>query len=314
MLLEQIQRVLDLRCDIPGRGQRVLLRGDLRQEVRVGIGRCQHLMHFPQAPAQHTGEIFQFDERVVVLLLLGHGVGQFIAQRPFEVVLRPFPGIALIVQVALGDHQQVVCTRPVPAHHGPQQWRDIAEPGCGQTGAHFQFRMHAAGDLADQLEHHAVADHHRAVGLFRRQVAHRRLRVEAEFFQFGGGLEANVAIAAGQYGASLNPLQYGMHEGLQAEGIGDQADLASAPYPRQRQLLRQRRTDLILGDKAERQLIATALATAGDIDLTEQHRMLRIAEAHAVGQIDLLDGGVLAGEPATILQPAGQDALLKDVA
>ncbi|MNS80326.1 hypothetical protein D3C72_1140030 [compost metagenome] len=105
-----------------------------------------------------------------------------------------------------------------------------------------------------------------------------------------------------------------MHKGVQAEGIGDQADLASAPYPRQRQLLRQRRTDLILGDKAERQLIATALATAGDIDLTEQHRMLRIAEAHAVGQIDLLDGGVLTGEPATILQPAGQDALLKGVA
>ncbi|MNZ79220.1 hypothetical protein D3C78_978180 [compost metagenome] len=91
--------------------------------------------------------------------------------------------------------------------------------------------MHTGGDLADQLQHQAVADHHRAVGLFGRQVTHRRLGIEAEFFQFGGGLEANVAIAGGQYGAGLNALQYGMHKGVQAEGIGDQADLASAPYP-----------------------------------------------------------------------------------
>jgi len=62
--------------------------------------------------------------------------------------------------------------------------------------------------------------------------------IEAEFFPFGVGLEANVAIAEGQYGTGLNALQYGMHERFQAEGIGDQADLASTPYPRQRQLLR----------------------------------------------------------------------------
>ncbi|MNZ79219.1 hypothetical protein D3C78_978170 [compost metagenome] len=79
MLLEQVQRVLDLRRNIPGRGQRLFLRGDLGQEVRVGTGRRQHLMHFPQALTEHCGEIFQFAERVVMLLLLGHGVGQFIA-------------------------------------------------------------------------------------------------------------------------------------------------------------------------------------------------------------------------------------------
>ncbi|MNS95250.1 hypothetical protein D3C72_1294990 [compost metagenome] len=122
MLLEQVQRALDLRRDILGRGQRLLLRSDLGQEVRVGTRRRQHLVHFPQTLTKHSGEIFQFAERVVMLFLLGHGVGQFITKRPFEVVLGPFPGVALIAQVALGDHQQIIFTRPVPAHHGPQQW------------------------------------------------------------------------------------------------------------------------------------------------------------------------------------------------
>ncbi|MNP23631.1 hypothetical protein D3C76_1163480 [compost metagenome] len=105
MLLEQVQRMLDLCRHILGRGLRFFLCGDLRQEVRVGARRRQYLMHFPQTLTQHSGEIFQFAERVVVLFLLGHGVGQFIAKRPFEVVLRPLPGVALIVQIALGDHQ-----------------------------------------------------------------------------------------------------------------------------------------------------------------------------------------------------------------
>ncbi|MNH35388.1 hypothetical protein D3C72_2254920 [compost metagenome] len=102
-----------------------------------------------------------------------------------------------------------------------------------------------------------------------------------------------------------------MHKGVQAEGIGDQADLAPTPYPRQCQLLRQGSTDLIFRDKTERQLVAAALATAGDIDLAEQHRVLRIAESHAIGQFDLFDGGVLTRKPAAVLQPVGQDALLQ---
>ncbi|MNO00373.1 hypothetical protein D3C81_2202470 [compost metagenome] len=55
-----------------------------------------------------------------MLFLLGHGVGQFIAKRSFEVVLRPFPGVALVTQIALGNHQQIVFTRTIPAHNGPQ--------------------------------------------------------------------------------------------------------------------------------------------------------------------------------------------------
>lgn len=56
-----------------------------------------------------------------MLLLLGHRVRQLIAQGAFEVVLGPFPGIALIAQVALGDHQQRIFTLGVAANHRTQQ-------------------------------------------------------------------------------------------------------------------------------------------------------------------------------------------------
>ncbi|MNF79813.1 hypothetical protein D3C84_620400 [compost metagenome] len=120
MLLEQLQGVLDLRRDVLGRGQRFLRRGDVRFEVRVGARCRQHLMHFPQSLTEHAGEVFELAEGVVMLLLLGHGICQLVAQGPFEVVLRPFPGVALIAQVALGDHQQVVFACGVAAHHCTQ--------------------------------------------------------------------------------------------------------------------------------------------------------------------------------------------------
>ena len=104
MLFEQLQRMLDLCHDILGRRQCLFLRSEVRSEIRVVGRRGQHLMHFPQALPQHGSEIFQFTEGVVVLVLLGHGVRQFVAQRPLQVVLRPLPGVALIAQVALCNH------------------------------------------------------------------------------------------------------------------------------------------------------------------------------------------------------------------
>ncbi|MNO04480.1 hypothetical protein D3C81_2255220 [compost metagenome] len=57
----------------------VLGRGHFAAERRILAGCCQHLVHFPQALAEHTGEILQLAEGVVMLLLFGHGIGQFIA-------------------------------------------------------------------------------------------------------------------------------------------------------------------------------------------------------------------------------------------
>ncbi|MNE42286.1 hypothetical protein D3C80_1364040 [compost metagenome] len=117
VLCQLLQGTLQLSRNRFGLYLLVLVRADLRTEGRVVAGRCQHLVHFPQAPPQHSGEFFQFAERVVVPLLFGHGIGQFIADRPFQVALGPLPGIALITQIALGDHQQRVLTLPVAAYH-----------------------------------------------------------------------------------------------------------------------------------------------------------------------------------------------------
>ncbi|MNL08692.1 hypothetical protein D3C87_1294260 [compost metagenome] len=231
MLLEQLQRMLDLRRHILGRRQCIFWRGVLRFEIRVVARRCKHLMHFTQALAKHGREILQFAKRVVVLVLIGHGVRQLVAQRPFQVVLGPFPGIALIAQVALGDHQQVVFARRIPTHHRPQQRRDIAKPGAGQIRAHFQFRVHARGDFANQLEHQAVADHHRAVGLLGGQVAHFRLCRQAQFRQFSRRLETDLAAIGRQYPVFVHSLQHRADKVLQAEGIGDQTDLRPTAHP-----------------------------------------------------------------------------------
>ena len=59
-----------------------------------------------------------------------------------------------------------------------------------------------------------------------------------------------------------------MNKALEAEGVGDQADLTAAPDPGQRQLLRQGRANLFLGDKTEWQLITAGLTVPDDIDFT----------------------------------------------
>ncbi|MCY1441311.1 hypothetical protein D9M71_576210 [compost metagenome] len=194
-------------------------------------------MHFTQALAEHGGEILQFPEGVVVLLLLGHGIGELVAQRPLQVVLGPLPGIALVAQVTLGNHQQVVFTRRIPTHHRPQQRRDIGEAGRGQVRAHFQFRVHTRRDLADQLQHQAVADHHRAVGLLGGQVTHIRLRRQAQFGQFGGGFETDFAAVRRQHPVVVHALQHRADKVFQAEGIRDQTDLRASAHARQSQLL-----------------------------------------------------------------------------
>ena len=76
-------------------------------------------------------------------------------------------------------------------------------------------------------------------------------------------------------------------------------------------MLRQCRPDLVFGNEAERQLVTTGLATAGDFDFTQQHRVRGITKTHTIGQMDLLDGRALASEPAAVLQPVGQDVLLQ---
>jgi len=63
-------------------------------------------------------------------------------------------------------------------------------------------------------------------------------------------------VAAWQAQAILAGKHHGADERLQHEGICDQANLVGAAHPRQGQLLRQRGSDLLLAQQAERQLVA----------------------------------------------------------
>ncbi|MNP32835.1 hypothetical protein D3C76_1260390 [compost metagenome] len=114
--------------------------------------------------------------------------------------------------------------------------------------------MNARVDPADQLEHHAVADHHRAVGLLGAEVAHCTFIVQPKGRQQAGALETQLAsaTATGQAQAILAAVQHRADKRFEHEGIGNQAYLMGTAHPRQGQLLRQRCVDLIFGQQAKR--------------------------------------------------------------
>ncbi|MCY1449310.1 hypothetical protein D9M71_660380 [compost metagenome] len=176
---------------------------------------------------------------------------QFVTNGAFEVVLGPVPGIALIAQIALGDHQQMRLLLAVHPAHPAQQRRDIAEPGSGQVGAHLQLRVYPGVDPPNQLEHQTATDHHRAVGLFGREVAHLGIVGQVQGCQLFGGVKAQFTFGARQADSIPASLQHGMDKAFKDEAIGDQPHLASTPDPCQGQLLRGCAGDLILTDKAE---------------------------------------------------------------
>ena len=220
MKLEQLQGTVDLGADILGPGLGVLGRGDFWLEGFIARWRAQYHVHFTQALTEQTGKIRQLTKGVVVLFLLRDRVGQLVTDRPLQVVLGPAPGIALVAQVTLGDHQQVVLPLPVSAAHEAQQRRNVRVAGGGQVGAHFQLRVHTGADFTNQLEHQAVTDHHRAVGLLGRQITHRRFTGQLQRGQVFSRLKPQIAVRGTQHGTGLHGLDHLKDKMLKAEGIG----------------------------------------------------------------------------------------------
>ncbi|MCY1412369.1 hypothetical protein D9M71_277720 [compost metagenome] len=314
MLFQQLQGVLQLAANALVPGLAVLARTGPWTEIGV-VGRCrQQQVHLAQALPEQRGKCAQFGQCIGVLLLFGMGRRHFIADRPFQVVLGPVPGVALVAQVALGDHQQVWHALRVDAADRTQQGRDIGKAGLGQIRAHFQLRVHPSTDPANHLQHQAAADHHRAVRLLGRQIAHRRIVAQFQAGQLLGGLEDKLTLGRGQTRGRLHALDQGPDEALEAERIGDQADLAAPANPGQGQLLRQGAADLFLGEEAERHLVAAGLASPGDFDFAEQHRVVRGIETHAISNAHLLDGHILAGEPAPLGQVLQQGIVFQRTA
>ncbi|MNH35991.1 hypothetical protein D3C79_967400 [compost metagenome] len=85
-------------------------------------------------------------------------------------------------------------------------------------------------------------------------------------------------------------------------------------HPRQGQLLRQRCVDLVFGQQAKRQLVVVGRPPAEHFDFAEQHGRGSGSEAHAVAQAHLVNGPLLAGEPAPLGQVLRQDGGLQGVA
>ncbi|MNH04741.1 hypothetical protein D3C79_640470 [compost metagenome] len=160
MLLEQVQRAGQLRTDLLAPGLTIAGAAGARLEGRILAGCCQQQMHLTQALAQQGGKIGQVLQGIGVGIQRGFAWFQLVAYGPFQVVLGPIPSIALIAQIALGNHQQVRLLLGIDTADPAQQRRDIGKTGSGQKRTHFQFRVHAGVDPADQLEHQTATNHH----------------------------------------------------------------------------------------------------------------------------------------------------------
>ena len=88
------------------------------------------------------------------MLLMGrHAICQLITNGALKVILGPGPGIALIAQIALGNHQKTFIPLPIAAYDRTQQRRNIRVAGGRQVSPHFQLGVHPHAHLANQLEH-----------------------------------------------------------------------------------------------------------------------------------------------------------------
>ena len=131
--------------------------------------------------------------------MFGHGIRQLVTNGALQIVLGPGPRIALIAQIALGDHQQGAFAVGVMALHGTEQRRNIRVARRREVSAHFQLRVHASAELTNEFEHQGAADHHRAVGLLGRQVTNLAVFIQTLFSPLRGRGEPDLTCVAVQH-------------------------------------------------------------------------------------------------------------------
>src|SRR5690606_18942244 len=194
MLGQGIQRRLQLGVDVLTAGSTVIRARTQETEVLPSLGVGQQLVHLPQTLPENGGKGLQFGQSGELVFLFGEATHQLVPHRPFQGVPGPLPGITTAGNVPLQNHQGVLLAIGGSASHFAEQRRYGGELPPGQETAHFGFRVHTRHDLADDLEHHALADQHRGIGLldgqsldlFLRQI----LRVEVWGWQEGNLLRA----------------------------------------------------------------------------------------------------------------------------
>jgi len=90
-------------------------------------------------------------------------------------ILRPAPGIALVVDETLRHAERERLAVRALASDLAQHRRNVGETVLGQISAHLRFRVRAGVNAPEQLDHDLAADDQRAVGLFDRRTPHRRV-------------------------------------------------------------------------------------------------------------------------------------------
>ena len=312
MRSELIQRAADLLANAGRPFLAVGRGGGLAGEVRVVGVRGQGHVQLAKALPQQVIEILQLVQRAVLVFHQRHATCQLVAHGTIEGVQRPLPGITLVIQEALHHHQGVLLAFPVEATDLAEHRRNVGEALLGQETPHLQLRMHAGENTPQHLDHHLVADDRRAVGLLRRGVTHLDPFRQLDVRQLWQRLETDFPFTAAQHLLVAQALDDAQHELLEGEGVGQQSHLRATANTRDGQLLRQRRTEVGLGEEPQRQLVEIGMAGGLDGDLAEQHRALRIAERHAVADFDRVDRGILVGEPASFRQVGRQRIVLQD--
>ena len=266
-------------------------------------------MHLPQTLPENGGKGLQFGQGGELVFLFGEATHQLVPHRPFQGVPGPLPGITTAGNVPLQNHQGVLLAIGGSASHFAEQRRYGGELPPGQETAHFGFRVHTRHDLADDLEHHALADQHRGIGLlggqslnlFLRQI----LRVEVWGWQEGNLLRAGIQHLPLAHGGQHLP-------GESGEGccVGQQ------PQPRAPTQSRHGEGSRCLAGVLvrflHRQIPQRQLVVAVPcLQLTEYAGRGVSAEGDGVQQAHSVIG--VTGEPAPLGQPLGQGFLLQDL-
>ncbi|MNJ55892.1 hypothetical protein D3C77_514110 [compost metagenome] len=120
MGVEQVQGAGQLGADVLGPGLAVVRGAGPRLERRILSGCSQYQVHFAQPLPQHAGKLGQVLEGIGMGLLRRVSGFEFVADSPFQIVLGPVPGVALVAQIALGNHQQVRLVLAVHAAYPTQ--------------------------------------------------------------------------------------------------------------------------------------------------------------------------------------------------
>ena len=150
-----------------------------------------------------------------------------------------------------------------------------------------------------------AADDQRAVGLLGGRAAYRRIGTQLQQLamrrdrielQFAAAVRCRHARPFGEQ------LDHAARKTVERKRIGQEADAPAAAYTRQRQLLRQRTGDRVLGNEAERQQVAVGAARHLHFDLRQQYRRLDAGHVGDLRDPRTLEHLVLAGEPAALGQ------------